>query len=279
MGGTHANVLNHIESEFERVSGRGECQVNGDDVWERYDAMVENSQQHDIGFRQLAGIQQLEGLPVDVYHLGVLFVLDSGKSGRFTLTDVKSFAHWCAKNIPKNVAEESFQQEVQCQAVLQLWRACSDVSNPFEFVAKWFLDILYKSDQKKNYTAGEESPCYTGHPTTPTTTKSGNHSQEDDPLDVEGFHFRRSHIELLYQLCSVSECYGLDFQSFYNLFLVTSLNDEDPAASNLLTGSHDKNISYDVVLTFVRQFVSSYFTLLGNLGLGPLLTSEIHQHD
>eukprot|EP00659_Diplonema_papillatum_P006082 gene6082-9343_t len=310
MGGTHANVLQHLEDEFEKAANGAQKSTAADsqakagdgddseDVWKQYQRMIDASQRHSIGLKKLMGFKPIEGLPLDVTHLGVLYVLDNGKNGRFSLTDLKSFALWCAQNIPGHLSEDAFQAEVQAKTTILLWKDCRmQGSGAADYVVEWIIDVLRsselgcseksrrKSSINRRDSRGSASPVHGGDDcdTEDTmSTRSEASARDEVPGQPEAKDERvtRGQMEILHQLLAVSECYGLDFQSFANLFFMAGLSEVDMASvqpsdqTAFASLNLSRGVSVQLLTPFLKQFMASYFSLLSNLGLEPLLSKE-----
>eukprot|EP01063_Lacrimia_lanifica_P003813 TRINITY_DN12082_c0_g1_i1.p1 TRINITY_DN12082_c0_g1~~TRINITY_DN12082_c0_g1_i1.p1 ORF type:complete len:275 (+),score=60.54 TRINITY_DN12082_c0_g1_i1:67-891(+) len=266
MGGAHANVLQHVEDQFQAAAaGRqgdaaqesGKVGESTKEVWDRYDHMVDASKIHDLGWRRLYAMRQIEGLRLDFAHLGVLYALDVGRTGTFTLSGLQGFAHWCAAISAKG--ERAFAEEAQTQALLRLWKDhVTRAERGEDAFVEWLLDIVrHSSDGDDALPPGAMDPLFpdAAHPL---------HAPPSDPST-----FTTSQLRVLYKLLG-SDDTALDLSDFLQLCHMAHLEAQGlPAAPH--TDADAPPVAIQVVRPFVRQFARSHFGNLSMLGLDPLL--------
>ena len=251
MGATHANILHHIETEFETAvtedspedQSQPHAAVDEDDaaaVWAEYDRIERISRTHNIGLQKLLAMRQVEGLPVDFLHIGVLHLIDNDQTGQFGLSKLKGFAHWCASNITGQLEDAAFAEEVQALATLQMWEQYRRQGEMgCEYLAEWLLEVAR-------------------HSTLGVSGEGGGNGCTDTVLN-------KAHVSAICSLLSAADS-GIDQQSLATLFCMASTEGEGEGDD-----STEGAVSVAAVRPFLQQFASSYFTLLGNLGLDALL--------
>eukprot|EP00906_Rhabdomonas_costata_P001547 RCo002558 len=189
MGGVHANVLGHIEAEYDRVFSLPPGGEPDDVPPEEKPEVIHQTRY--LTYEQLKHIRQIADLAVDWGHLPTLFVVDLDHDGRFSMEELKSFAFWVAGWASRSVPPEDFTAEVQARCVLQMWKVCSTSGpSPGQFFAAWVAQMLAEAygvylhpvaDPKGTASPLQPSAALKLTPaSTPTEDSSDADSDEDD---------------------------------------------------------------------------------------------------
>ena len=79
-------------------------------------------------------------------HLGLLFMMDWNKDGRFSLDDLKQFGSFAMSLIhEKGYKQHELSQQIQAHCTLQLWsKVCGSDTKEDDFVA-WLSRVLQEN--------------------------------------------------------------------------------------------------------------------------------------
>jgi len=126
-------------------------------------------------------------LPVDLSHLGVLWVLDNDNDGRVTLQELNSLADMCRE---RSTYYQNFECSAQIQGFccLQLWQSMCSPGGQEQFT-DWICTLLLENS--------------------PNRRRFWRYGHQQY-LNIDT-------IEALHQLLRVQELHGTDFQTFFDL--------------------------------------------------------------
>eukprot|EP01025_Chloroclados_australasicus_P012432 TRINITY_DN15725_c0_g1_i1.p2 TRINITY_DN15725_c0_g1~~TRINITY_DN15725_c0_g1_i1.p2 ORF type:complete len:175 (+),score=36.30 TRINITY_DN15725_c0_g1_i1:491-1015(+) len=140
-----------------------------------------------LGLEEVLRIKlPLSSWMVDLKHLGVLFVLDAKKDGRFTLEELYKFAIIAGERIRMYQPHE-FQSQVQGYCSLVMWKAiCTQGDGVF---VEWMCELV----------------------------RNSSFSHVKPPTGGIGEYLYRDNVEVLHHVLNVKDAQGMDFQSFFDM--------------------------------------------------------------
>eukprot|EP01024_Parvocaulis_polyphysoides_P033307 TRINITY_DN29669_c0_g1_i1.p1 TRINITY_DN29669_c0_g1~~TRINITY_DN29669_c0_g1_i1.p1 ORF type:complete len:223 (-),score=21.91 TRINITY_DN29669_c0_g1_i1:22-690(-) len=162
---------------------------------------------------------------VDLKHLGVLYVLDAKKDGKFTLDELYSFAKLAAERIRMYQPHE-FQSQVQGYCSLVMWKAVCVQGNAM-FV-EWMCDLVRHSCRPVKF--------------------------PQRPRESE--YLYRDNIEVLHHVLNVKDAQGMDFQSFLDMLQQVA---EDRDLMELNDERFDDWLPVEVFRVFVNSMIHGMF--------------------
>ena len=284
MGQCQAHALLHIEKVYDEAAQAATTppptpsagQPQEDDVWRQYDRLVAASKVHDVGLTQLLSMKQPPDVFVDFGHIGVLYALDKDKRGRFSLADLKNFVFWCDARVPEGASTVALTEEVQTAATMEMWEAYAR-EGPCG-IAEWLLEVARNSglgcpqgggceDSASDTTT--ESACSDAGSDLSVGTLHTQSTAEQDALLRPKDCLDRSQVEVLCTLLASTDA-GVDHQS---LFALTAMS--LPGGASAGARALAREVPAAALAPFLNQFITSYFTLLSNLGLESLLADHV----
>ena len=139
------------------------------------------------------GMSLPEDYRINMCHLGMLFMMDWNKDGRFSLDDMQSFGKMSIKTIQdKGFKTHELSQQIQAHCTLEMWQTvCGSSAKEDDFVA-WLSRVLQENEQFTYFDQNQEVAFV------PQST-----------------------IKLLYEVLHVRETHNIEFQSFLALMQQT----------------------------------------------------------
>jgi hypothetical protein len=162
-------------------------------------------------------------IPVDIWHLGVLWVLDRNHDGKITLEELYRLAEFCKE---QGSQYPSYEQETNLRALctLTLWQEVGATQEGKDLFINWISNLLIENSSERRrfwrYGAHQYIHVYT--------------------------------IETLHQFLRIHDVLGLGFQSFVDLL-------QRVAEEQKLMDLHDEEQDDWVPLTVVKEFTSSTY--------------------
>ena len=161
-------------------------------------------------------------------HLGTLYVLDEGKNGSFTESDLTHFADLCAAR-ESHYMQNEFSTMMQAYCTLTLWEDVTTPSGQKVFV-DWFLS-LFSSDE------------------------------EVAILGSNGVtHITKEGLSTLHLILSVEKGYGLPLDEFFDL-----MRNASEADGNLDPEIQDA-VSLSILARFASSFIKGFASMMDGLG-------------
>lgn len=144
MGTINSTIKNHINSEFKRVLKN-----------QNRNYLVKIIFIKNLIFKKTIDeaklLQSLDEMYINFKKIAILYMLDADKDGKFSLNDLFAFAEFCAK-ITKHTNQRTFQNELQAQCTLCMWKQLSTENGKRDFI-EWFgrlFLVTSKMDGKPN---------------------------------------------------------------------------------------------------------------------------------
>eukprot|EP00889_Picochlorum_renovo_P006802 jgi/Picre1/33832/NNA_001311.t1 len=163
-------------------------------------------------------------LPVDVWHLGVLWVLDKNHDGKITLEELYDLEDFCRE---KGSKYPSYEQEANVKALctIRLWKDVGMTPDGKDMFTNWIATLLIENSSERRrfwrYGAHQYIHVYT--------------------------------IETLHQFLRIQEVLGIGFQSFVDVL-------QRVAEEQKLMDLNDEEQDDWVPLSVVKEFIgSTYF--------------------
>lgn len=210
MGGA-PSVLNdvisrHCTAEFKRLCPKGR------------DFLV---------LSELRQLQSIEDLPIDMNHLGTLFVLDADRNGRVTLQELMQFATMCAKK-RKDFRQHEFPLQMKGFCTLCMFDAVT-VEGEEAFVL-WFTLLFSESHHVKTF------------------------------ADYPGVAFcSRDAAHTVHEVLQIDDNYGYDVQRFFDLCQRTG---EELGVMSIEDERLDELIPREALEMFARSFIQGLLRLM-----------------
>mmetsp|Transcript_28516 Transcript_28516/g.39397 ORF Transcript_28516/g.39397 Transcript_28516/m.39397 type:complete len:216 (-) Transcript_28516:204-851(-) len=161
-------------------------------------------------------------IQLNLTHIGVLFVIDRSLDGKYTLEKLMGFFELCGERARLYRAHE-FQAQIHGFCALQLWNCVASREGKDKFES-WFCHLIQESEAVCQGVKGRIG---------------------------RGEFVSRDTIQDLYEVLSVFENHGMDFQSFFDLLQRVG---EEKGAMDLENESLDDYAPLEVL----RDFSSSY---------------------
>jgi len=179
--------------------------------------------------------------PIDLTHLGTLFVINRDKSGRFVLHDFLDFAELCRQKDEEFSSD--FVSQLQGYCSLRMWSVVADPKRGVNAFADWFCNIF-----------------------------SQNTVTEAATLQVEshkGIIFASfDTVKTCHQILNIGTSYGIGFHDFFALCR--------RAGDELLDKLHiddeeelEEFVPLPVLRRFAESFIKGFINLMLELGFDP----------
>eukprot|EP01023_Acetabularia_acetabulum_P062770 TRINITY_DN778_c1_g1_i1.p2 TRINITY_DN778_c1_g1~~TRINITY_DN778_c1_g1_i1.p2 ORF type:complete len:220 (+),score=50.56 TRINITY_DN778_c1_g1_i1:283-942(+) len=165
---------------------------------------------------------------VDLKHLGVLFVLDNKKDGKFTLEELYKFAAIAGERIRLYQPHE-FQSQVQGYCSLVMWKAVC-VQGDGMFIS-WMCDLV-------------------------------RHSCKTSVRPPSDNYVYRDNVEVLHHVLNVKDAQGMDFQTFFDMLQRVAENKD---LMDLQDPSYDDWLPIEVLHDFVKQMIQGMFKIMEDI--------------
>eukprot|EP01098_Paradermamoeba_levis_P008170 TRINITY_DN3386_c0_g1_i1.p1 TRINITY_DN3386_c0_g1~~TRINITY_DN3386_c0_g1_i1.p1 ORF type:complete len:226 (-),score=50.98 TRINITY_DN3386_c0_g1_i1:82-759(-) len=220
MGGSvSTNIVRHIQEESNRV-----MKVPKD-----------KKETRDMVLDEIIQIQPLREHPIDLTHLGTLFVLDKNLDGKFSVQECIDFAELCCSR--EFHKAHDFQTQVQAYCTMLMWKEVGKEKGDAVFV-DWFVKLF--------------------------TENMKTHHFKDYP----GITFlNRDTIKTLHEILNIRVQYGMDYQSFFDLMQRVG---EEQNLMSLEDEQLDDVVPSDVIKQFAHNFIKGGFiALMLELGFDP----------
>jgi hypothetical protein len=167
--------------------------------------------------------------PLDMSHLGTLFVMDKQKDGKFDLKELSSFVALYHEHQANDRGTADFLKEFQGYCTLQMWNFVAKPDGRKAWV-NWFCSLLV-----------DDAHCSFVH---------------------------RDAVKLVHQILNVRRAYGVDFQNFFNLLqraaieqnLMPSLQDA-PDREQL-----EECVPMQIIRKFASDFIEGFANYMLSLG-------------
>ncbi|KAI3426302.1 hypothetical protein D9Q98_008675 [Chlorella vulgaris] len=171
-------------------------------------------------------------LPVDLTHLGTLWMLDRSHTGRITMDDLTALLDVCRL---RSREYQSFELEAMLHGyfTLQMWRAMSAPSGLQAF-STWICNLVLESSSKRRGFIRHGRQQYVG----------------------------RDAVGALHQLLRVEQTQSLDFQAFFDLLQRCG---EEKQLLELSNENQDEWVPLEVVRDLVEDLFAGSVKLLGDI--------------
>mmetsp|Transcript_33807 Transcript_33807/g.70917 ORF Transcript_33807/g.70917 Transcript_33807/m.70917 type:complete len:221 (-) Transcript_33807:17-679(-) len=182
----------------------------------------------------LRQIQPMEGMQLDLTHLGTMFVLDRDHDGRISLDDLMKFATFCASK-GKDCQPHEFQLQMQGHCTLSMYDTLSAAG--IDIFVAWFARLF-----------GEDFATYTFE-------------------EYPGVEFMiRDVAHTMHDMFQINDNYGYDMQSFLDLIQRTG---EEMGIMSLQDERLDDLVPVVVLEKLARAFAEGLLALLARLNFAP----------
>ncbi|KAJ1491277.1 hypothetical protein T484DRAFT_1933558 [Baffinella frigidus] len=189
---------------------------------------------------ELRQLESIEDLPVDIGHLGTLWVLDSDRDGRVTLNELLQFAALCAEK-RRDFKEHEFTMQLQGFCTLRMFDQVSEQGE--EAFVEWFSAL---------FSEGAETATFP------------DYSSDGAPVEFLG----RSAAHLTHEVLQIDANYGCDMQKFFDL---VQRSGEAMGIMSLEDERLDELVPVVVLRRFARFFIRGFLRLMhSNLRYDPL---------
>eukprot|EP00890_Picochlorum_soloecismus_P005762 jgi/Picsp_1/6187/NSC_03541-R1_hypothetical protein CHLNCDRAFT_144926 [Chlorella variabilis] len=212
---------NYIEEEFRRLARRGRNHLVLKEL---------------LRFRTTGLL-----MPVDVCHLGVLWVLDRNHDGKVTLEELNQLERFCRD---RGSQFQSFEMGAQLQALctITLWQEVTQDDDGKDMFTNWITNLLIENSSERR-----------------RFWRHGAHQ-----------YIHMDTIEVLHQFLRIQEVLGLGFQGFFDLL-------QRVAEEQKLMDLDDEEQDHWVPILVVKEFISSTFYGAAKLMLDIFPAEEMAQ--
>eukprot|EP00026_Physarum_polycephalum_P009953 Phypoly_transcript_10093.p1 GENE.Phypoly_transcript_10093~~Phypoly_transcript_10093.p1 ORF type:complete len:228 (+),score=17.92 Phypoly_transcript_10093:535-1218(+) len=170
--------------------------------------------------------------PIDLSHLGTLYVMDKRLSGRFYFEDLMDFAEVYCAQVAQNRSYD-FQSKFQAYCTLHMWNDLCKHGGIDDFV-NWFVKLFSENMPVKKFE---------GHP-----------DVEFLPSDT---------IKTMHQILAIKSTYGVEFQIFFDLMQRVA---EEQGIMLLSEKKLDEVVPVTILEQFARDFINGFVKLMSELG-------------
>jgi len=233
--GNQASIQRHISEEFKRVK---------EATKKKY---VKNYDKDYLVLDQVLQMQPFREHPVDIAHLGTLFVLDKDKDGRFTEQEFIAFAQMFAS---KKTITADFQAHLQAFCTLRMWNEVGKGNSGVQLFEEWFGRLFTENSAEAKTVRTDDGRKITL---------------------VEG-----DSAKTLHKLLNIKLMYGYGFQGFLELM-------QQAAEEKKLMSSDNKKLKEYVPLIilkdFGREFMLGFSRVMRDMGFDSNLRVEVVQPD
>jgi len=194
---------------------------------------------------QIMQIQPPRENPIDLSHLGTLYIMDKRLCGRFYYEDLLDFGEIYCTQAAATRSYDS-QSKFKAYCTLHMWNEVCKPGGIEEFVA-WFGKLL-----------AENVPLqyFDEHPTVPFL--SGDT------------------IKTMHSILGIKKTYGVDFQTFFDLMQRVA---EEQGIMRLDVEKLDEVVPLSVSRQFAREFMNGFVKLMSELGFDKDLFADfIHRN-
>jgi len=178
--------------------------------------------------------------PVDLSHLGTLYLMDKRLSGRFYAEDLYDFAEIYAAQAAYNKTYD-FQSKFQAYCTLLMWNEVCKPGGIDEFV-EWFGKLFAENLSVQHF--------------------EGHADTEFLPGDT---------IKTMHQILGIKKTYGVDVQSFFDLMQRVA---EEQGIMRLDEEKLDEVVPLEVLKQFARDFINGFLKLMSELGFEKNMLTE-----
>jgi len=181
---------------------------------------------------QIMQVQPPRENPIDLQHIGALYIMDKRLCGRFYYEDLLDFGDlYCIQTAAARLYDAQSKFKAYC--TLQMWSELCKPGGIEEFVA-WFGRLL-----SENMTL----QYFDEHPTVPFL-----------PADT---------VKTMHSIMAIKKLYGMDFQEFFSLMQRVA---EEQGIMKLEEEKLDEVVPLVVSRQFAREFINGFVKLMSELG-------------
>jgi len=210
MGNAQA-CYTHIDEEFQRLNQK---------------------QFNYLTLDQMLQFQPPRENPIELSHLGTLYVMDKRLSGRFYFDDLLDFAEVYCAQVAQNRSYD-FRSKFQAYCTLHMWNDLCKHGGIDEFVT-WFVKLFTENMPLKKFDM---------HP------------------DVE--FLPSDSIKTMHQILAIKSTYGVEFQTFFDLMQRVA---EEENIMLLSEKKLDELVPVPILEQFARDFINGFVKLMQELG-------------
>ena len=212
MGAGVSNLQGWVEGEFGKLGGgRGHLVLD-----------------------EVLQLKVPSGMGVDVAHLGVLWVLDGDRDGRFSLGELRRFIELAGQRF-KHYLPHEFESSMRGFCMLQLWESVRGEAGKAAF-CEWFCKLLC-----------ENAPV-----------------QHFDQVPGVAF-IGRDTVQTVHALLQVQMMHDVGFQEFLDLLQRTG---EEKSILDIDEEELDDVVPLEIMRLFAEEVISSYSAMFTTLGFG-----------
>lgn len=185
--------------------------------------------------------------PLDLSHLGTLFVMDKQKDGKFDLKELSSFVALYYDRQASDRGTADFLKEFQGYCTLQMWNFVAKPEGRRAWV-NWFCSLLV-----------EDAHCSFVHrDAVKLVHQVLCHIITSLFLSLfSSITSHSSHLSLsLSQILNVRRAYGVDFQTFFNLLQRAAI--EQNLMSSPSDSSNNEQLEECVPMQIIRKFATDF---------------------
>jgi len=193
--------------------------------------------------------------PIEVSHLGTLFILDSAKDGRFYLENFCTFLTLCCARHDvclQSHARGDFKTQFEGYCTWEMWNSVVADGGVDVFVG-WLAKALSEAENL-NYFGGKKKHM--------KVKAAKSHSNPNTPRQ-EYELLSRGSVQTIHSVLNIKKAYGVGDRAFFDLLQQVA---EDMQMMTLEENELDDYVPLLVFNRFAKDFIAAFIKLMFDLG-------------